>query len=128
MHYALLLLNGTDQSSQESAFNFAQAALKAGHAINRIFFYGDAVYLASALQQPPQGQIAPHLRWHTLSKAHGIDLVVCIAAALKRGICDTQEAERYQLAGANLADGFALSGLGQLIESSVTCDRLITFG
>jgi tRNA 2-thiouridine synthesizing protein D len=40
-----------------------------------------------------------------------------VAAALRRGIKED-----------NLAQGFRISGLGQLVESGIKCDRLVTFG
>jgi len=44
-------------------------------------------------------------------------LVVCVAAAMRRGIREE-----------NLAQGFRISGLGQLVEAGTQCDRLVTFG
>lgn len=128
MIYALLILSSANQASSETAFRFAEAAVAAGHRIERVFFYAEGVYHANKLQQPPQGCKPTYSRWQQLSKEHNIDLVVCIAAALKRGICDEQEADRYNLDAANLAAGFSLSGLGQLVDSAISADRLITFG
>ncbi|MCL4725662.1 MAG: DsrE family protein, partial [Rhodocyclaceae bacterium] len=56
-------------------------------------------------------------RWAKLAEEHEIDLVVCVAAALRRGIKDE-----------NLAPGFRISGLGQLIEAGIQADRMVTFG
>ncbi|BFM11609.1 sulfurtransferase complex subunit TusD [Simiduia litorea] len=128
MNYALLNLASPSQSGCESAYQFACALVAAGHRVSRIFFYGDGVYQASLLQQPPQGSNPIHQRWAKFSKEHNTDLVVCIAAALKRGVCDHQEAQRYNLPASNLAPGFCLSGLGQLVDASVNTDRVITFG
>ncbi|MDN3639726.1 sulfurtransferase complex subunit TusD [Simiduia curdlanivorans] len=128
MNYALLNLASPSKSGCESAYQFACALVAAGHRVSRIFFYGDGVYQASLLQQPPQGSSPIHQRWVKFSEANNTELVVCIAAALKRGICDAQEAERYNLATSNLAQGFNLSGLGQLVDATVNTDRLITFG
>ena len=128
MKYALLILSSANHSSSESAFRFAQAAIAAGHEVERVFFYADGALQASKLQQPAQGFEPIFLRWQQLSEEHNIDLVVCIAAALKRGICDEQEAERYNLPAANLASGFSLSGLGQLVDSAINSERVITFG
>jgi len=43
--------------------------------------------------------------------------VVCVAAGMRRGIKDEI-----------LAPGFRISGLGQLVEAGIQCDRLVTFG
>jgi tRNA 2-thiouridine synthesizing protein D len=41
---------------------------------------------------------------------------------------DQREAARHGLAAANLAPGFRISGLGQLIDASIEADRLLVFG
>ena len=66
--------------------------------------------------------------WSSLAKDHGIDLVVCVAAAQRRGILDKGEAERNGKDSDNIEDGFRISGLGQLVEAGIQADRLITFG
>lgn len=128
MKYALLVFSSPTHNGAHSALAFARAALAQGHQVARVFFYGDGVFNASLLQHPPQDETAIHGHWQALASAHGIDLVVCIAAGLRRGIVDSQEADRYQLPAHNIAEGFQLSGLGQLVEAGVTVDRLITFG
>ena len=59
---------------------------------------------------------------------HSLDLVVCVAAAQRRGIVDADEAKRHGKDADNIAPGFRISGLGQLIEAAVESDRLVTFG
>lgn len=128
MNYALLVTASPAHCAAQSALRFARALLSQGHSIGRVFFYGDGVYHASRLQQPPQGEPALYRQWLELVAERDTELVVCIAAALRRGLVDEREAQRYQLGAANLADGFILSGLGQLVEAGVGCDRLITLG
>ena len=41
---------------------------------------------------------------------------------------DKTEAKRYEKSGANLDEGFTISGLGQLIDAGLNADRLVTFG
>ena len=77
---------------------------------------------------PPQDEANLPKLWTELANEHSLDLVVCIAAAVKRGVLDKNEAKRYEKDGANLADGFELSGLGQLAEAIVISDRVVTFG
>ena len=57
-----------------------------------------------------------------------IDLVVCIAAAQRRGILNVNEAKRQGKDGDNIAPGFRISGLGQLIEAGIEAYRLLVFG
>lgn len=125
-----LAIYSAPYSSQanDTAFRFAQAALASGHSLYRIFFYGDGVHNGSSLITPPQDDVNIASRWKKLAEDHQIDLVVCIAAALKRGILNAHEAARYEKPTANLAPHFELSGLGQLVDAAVASDRLITFG
>ncbi|HBQ79844.1 MAG TPA: sulfurtransferase TusD, partial [Erwinia persicina] len=65
--------------------------------------------------------------WQQLHEQQGVQLNICVAAALRRGITDRQEATQLGLPVANLAEGFQLSGLGSLAEAALTCDRLVQF-
>jgi tRNA 2-thiouridine synthesizing protein D len=53
---------------------------------------------------------------------------VCVAAAQRRGILDADEAKRHSKDVSNIAPGFRISGLGQLIEAGIQADRLVVFG
>jgi tRNA 2-thiouridine synthesizing protein D len=116
--FGLMINEGpyTHQAS-DSAYQFALAALAKGHEIERVFFYHDGVNNATKLTEPPQDDRHIVNRWSKLGAEHGIDLVVCVAAALRRGIREE-----------NLAKGFRISGLGQLVESGMQADRLLVFG
>ena len=118
MKFGLLVSEGpyTHQAS-DSAYQFARAVLEKGHEIQRVFFYHDGVYNATKLSEPPQDDRHIVNRWSTLAAEHKVDLVVCVAAALRRGIKDEV-----------LAPGFRISGLGQLVDSGIKADRLVTFG
>ena len=111
-----------------SAYQFAAAALKQGHNVHRVFFYQDGVHNATNLAAPPQDEFNLQQAWQLLAQNHNLDLVVCIAAALRRGILDEGEAKRYSKSSHNLADTFTISGLGQLVEAAAISDRLISFG
>ncbi len=117
----------THQAS-DTAYNFAKAALEAGHEIYRVFFYHDGVNNATRLTTPPQDDRNVINRWSELSAAHNLDLVVCVAAAQRRGIADADEARRNGKNADNIAPGFRISGLGQLIEGGIQSDRLVVFG
>ena len=129
MKLALAIYGGPDNSqAPQTALNFAKAALLEGHEISRIFFYQDGVHTASTFSTPPQDEQPLTAQWQALIKHHKIEAIVCVAAALRRGIIDAEAAGRYSLSGHNLNDAFALSGLGELIETTQTTARLITFG
>lgn len=129
MIYTLVVHTAPYQSaSAATALRFAKAVLAAGHSIHRIFFYRDGVHNASALAAPPRDEQNIPAQWQQLAREHQLDLVVCIAAAVRRGVIDANEAKRYEKPNHNLAEGFELSGLGQLIEAGLVSDRVITFG
>jgi tRNA 2-thiouridine synthesizing protein D len=103
--------------ASDSAYLFCKAAIAKGHEVWRVFFYHDGVNNASKLTEPPQDDRNIVTRWGKLAEEHGVDLVVCVAAALRRGIKEE-----------NLASGFRISGLGQLVEAGIQTERTIVFG
>ena len=125
-----LAIYAAPYSSQASdtAYRFATALLENGHKLYRVFFYHDGVHNSSALMTPPQDEINLALCWQQLGQDHNVDLVVCIAAALKRGVLSELEAKRYNKPTYNLHQNFEISGLGQLVDAAVISDKLITFG
>lgn len=129
MKFGILLNEGPYQhQASDTAYKFVEAALEAGHEIFRVFFYHDGVNNSTRYTVPPQDDRNIQERWSALAEKHNIDLVVCIAAAQRRGILDENEAKRQGKDGDNIAPGFRISGLGQLIEAGIQCDRLVTFG
>ncbi|GGK82121.1 sulfurtransferase complex subunit TusD [Amphritea balenae] len=125
-----IVITGAPYSSQasDSALRYCQSLLNLGHSIHRVFFYADGVHSGSSLAAPPQDESNIPAQWAELAKNHELDLVVCIAAAVRRGIIDADEARRYEKSADNLAQPFALSGLGQLVEAGIVSDRIVTFG
>jgi tRNA 2-thiouridine synthesizing protein D len=110
-----------------SALGFAKAALARGHSIARVFFYYDAVAIANALSVAPQGEPDVAAQWSAFGREHDVELIACIAAALRRGIVDATEAARYELGAHNLREPFRLLGLGQFVEMAASADRVVTF-
>lgn len=114
--------------ASDTAQLFIKAALEKGHEIYRVFFYHDGVNNGTRLTVPPQDDRNLQKGWTALAEEHGLDLVICIAAAQRRGIMDADEAKRQGLDADNIAPGFRISGLGQLIEGGIQSDRTIVFG
>ncbi len=129
MKFGIVVSEGpyTHQAS-DSAYNFVKAALAKGHEIARVFFYHDGVNVGTRLSIPPQDDRQIQEQWTALAAEHNLDLVICIAAAQRRGLLDKNEADRQGKDANNIAEGFRISGLGQLIEMGIQCDRTITFG
>ncbi len=117
----------THQAS-DSAFRFSLAALESGHEILRVFFYHDGVNNGTMMGIPPQDDRNLQELWTALAEKYELDMIVCVAAAQRRGILDQNESDRNGKGVVNIAPGFKISGLGQLIEAAVRSDRLIIFG
>ena len=118
MKIAVLVNEGPYQhQASDSAYLFCTAALAKGHELQRVFFYHDGVNNASRFTEPPQDDRNIVARWSKLAEERKVDLVVCVAAALRRGIVAD-----------SLAPGFRISGLGQLIDAGIKADRLVVFG
>ena len=118
MKFGILVNEGPYQhQAGDTAYLFCRAAIAKGHEIHRVFFYHDGVNNSSRLTEPPQDDRNVVARWSKLAADHGVDLVVCVAAALRRGIKDEV-----------LAPGFRISGLGQLVDAGIKADRTVTFG
>ncbi len=118
MKFGILVNEGpfTHQAS-DSAYQFVSAALEKGHEIVRVFFYHDGVNNSTKLSEPQSDDRNLVQLWSALAEEHGVELIVCVAAALRRGIKDDI-----------LAPGFQISGLGQLVEAGIEADRLLVFG
>ena len=65
-------------------------------------------------------------KWRALS-AQGVELAVCIASGIKRGVLSEEERARYEKTSNSLAEPFTLVGLGQLISAINEADRYIEF-
>ncbi|MCP4472122.1 MAG: sulfurtransferase complex subunit TusD [Gammaproteobacteria bacterium] len=129
MKFSILINEGpyTHQAS-DSAYHFTEAALRAGHEIVRVFFYHDGVYNGTRLSVPPQDDRNVSERWSALGQEHSLELILCVAAAQRRGMLDEDEARRAGKDSNNIAPGFEISGLGQLVDAGIQADRLIVFG
>jgi len=129
MKFTIMINEGPYQhQSSDTALQFARAVLAQGHEIFRIFFYHDGVNNGTRLSVPPADDRLLQKEWSELSKEHDLDLVLCIAAAQRRGIMDEDEAKRQGLDANNIIEGFRISGLGQLIEGGIQSDRTVVFG
>ncbi|MFC6477457.1 sulfurtransferase complex subunit TusD [Pseudomonas asuensis] len=128
MKFAIVVFSAPHSPSSRRALRFAQAALSAHHEIIRLFFYQDGVHNGSSSIVTPQDEPDWANQWATFIQQNQLDSVVCISAALRRGILSESEAHRHGRQGANLLEPWQLSGLGQLHEAAQTADRLICFG
>jgi tRNA 2-thiouridine synthesizing protein D len=100
--------------------------MASGHSVPRVFFYHEGVFNG---RQGHAEASANELQagWQRLVKNFGTDLVLCVAAAERRGVMDQLMAEEGQ-GQANLAPGFRIAGLGQWMEAVCEAGRVVRFG
>lgn len=124
-----LIVHGTAPDSQASALalRFAHAVLDRGHSLYRIFFYHQGVTVANALQVTPEDEPDQGAAWLALQRRSDVELAICIAAAQRRGVINDNEQQRYEKPAASARDGFAIVGLGQMIDAATQADHCITF-
>jgi len=144
MKFAIQINEGPYQhQASDSAYFFTKAALEQGHEVFRVFFYHDGVNNGTRLTTPPQDDRNIVERWAELAEQYKIEsvtkdedgketvqteLVVCVAAAQRRGIVDEGEAKRNGKDATNIHPKFRIAGLGQLVEAAIQADRLVVFG
>lgn len=129
MRFSILVLDAPRAAQAgDSAWHFARAVIDSGHELYRVFFYQEGSLHGGALAVPAQDEVDRTARWASLAEEHGVDLVLCIASAVRRGILDQGEADRHEKPCATAHPAFTLSGLGQLVDAHINSDRLVTFG
>ena len=111
-----------------SALRFSQAVINSGHKIYRVFFYHDGVNTGNKMIVAPQDELNLNQAWSSFSKQNDVELIVCVASALRRGMLDERESARYEKPASTLDPQFTISGLGQLIDGALSADRFVTFG
>lgn len=124
-----LVISGAPYTSQapQSALAFAKALIAGGHRLDRVFLYGDGVYLASGLVTPPSDEVNWTQVWSEFLMQTRTPAVACIASALRRGILDSAEQTRYEQPASNIAEPFEMAGLGDWVEATMTSSRILYF-
>jgi tRNA 2-thiouridine synthesizing protein D len=127
--YSLLVLSSpVSGHGSRTAAEFAQCLITRGHSIHRVFFLDAGTVTSSSNSVLPQDELDPVLAWEVLHEQCGVELILCISSALKYGMLDDTEAERYERPSPSINPAFTVSGLGQLVDACSHSDRLITFG
>ncbi|QJD30087.1 sulfurtransferase complex subunit TusD [Methylococcus geothermalis] len=118
----VIQINASPREAQaaNTAYQFIKAALANGHAILLVFFYYDGV--CNAQVSSFAGEDDPAARWSSLAREHGLDLVLCVSAAQRRGLVSTEGRDEGYL-----APGFRVGGLGQWVDACLKAERALTF-
>jgi len=129
MIYSLLVTSSPcSGQSSATALEFARAVLSRGHEIQRVFFLDEGTHAGSSNTVTPQDEASTTDQWGELAELHSLELLLCVSSALKRGLLDASEAERYEKNAVTIHAAFEIAGMGQLVDASMNSDRLITFG
>lgn len=126
LSYTIILTQSPALSENHlTAQRLVSELISQGDRIERVFFYQDAAFIGLSSQIPGQGLQASFQGWLDLQQEQHFPLQICIANALRRGVVDKTEAERYKSLE-TLHSGFQLSGLGEIADACRSSDRIIT--
>ena len=118
MNISLLVQsNPISSNTQLLALQFAQEAISQGHSLLRIFFYKEGGFVGNKYSSSPENETNIQAKWGAFAKETGTELVICIASAQRRGVIQSK----------NVAVGFSVVGLGQMVEAMLESDRTVTF-
>ncbi|WP_334020754.1 sulfurtransferase complex subunit TusD [Alteromonas sp. S015] len=126
--YSILITSSPFQGDTAlRALAFVQGVIDNGDVINNIFFYSDGVHHTNNLMLNTGDELFALDSWKALANTHNVKLLVCITAAVKRGIVSELEAKENGLAHANLTAPFEQAGLGAFFTALHKCNRLVQF-
>ncbi|VEJ09312.1 sulfurtransferase complex subunit TusD [Actinobacillus delphinicola] len=125
MRYVLAVSGANyGQQSAFTALQFAQALVKQGHQIQQIFFMQDGVSNANKFVSPANDEFNLLKAWQAFHQQYQVPLHLCIAAAQRRGVVDEITSATSEI---SVASPFILAGLGEFMQASLTCDRVLQF-
>lgn len=128
MNFALLITAAPNAQGCYQALLFARAALRQGHTLSKLFFFSDAATVGNSLHVFPQDELDITREWREFIRENQLEAIVCVTAALKRGVIGEREAKRYQKDAHNAASELQIAGLGSLAEAVIESERLVHFG
>ena len=125
-----IVVHAPPYSSQAAgtALRFAEAVLRGGPRIHRIFFFADGVHNASRLTVVSRDEANLQELWRQLIREHDLDATVCVSSAIYRGLVDEEQAARHELPAFSLHPEFSIAGLGQLTDACLQSGRTVSFG
>ena len=100
------------------ALRFLEAAVEAGMQVTAVFFRDDGVYNVLPASATDAGALDLCKAWLEVSETHGIDLMMCSAAAGRRFPRDLAE---------SFPAPYRQASLMELIGLMEKCDRVVSF-
>jgi tRNA 2-thiouridine synthesizing protein D len=110
----VLIVRTNHLSNSYTALKLAQAALTQ-HSISCVYFLFNGAYTANKFIDMPTDEFNLSQQWSAFATSNNIDLLVCAASGLRRGICEN-----------TLAPGFKMGSIGQLVASCDSADRVVS--
>ena len=127
-NYSILITSAPYQGQHaQRAIEFAKAAISSGHVVDNVFFYSEGVHHANHYMQEVGDEFYPLNAWKALNEEYNVALLVCITAAVKRGVVGHQEALASGATGVNLVAPFQQAGLGEFFTALHNCEKVIQF-
>ncbi|MDF0535990.1 sulfurtransferase complex subunit TusD [Shewanella yunxiaonensis] len=109
------------------AYQFTKTALETGHDIHCVFFFRDGVTQSNALVSPASDETDLVRLWQSLAEQYQLSLVNCVSAAWRRGVISLEDAQENGISNSNLAAGFIMGGLGELVAGIEQSTRMVRF-
>jgi tRNA 2-thiouridine synthesizing protein D len=115
-HKFTLFIYNNYPNAVYSAYQFAKSALEQNYVLAHIFFWRESALIANKNISLAGDDLNLQALWQELSKQYNLQLFVCQASALRRGI-------KHE----NLAPHFTLGSLGILSQYLTNEYKLISF-
>ncbi|WAJ70798.1 sulfurtransferase complex subunit TusD [Catenovulum adriaticum] len=126
--FILFITAPADNQASFSAYQFASSIIEhKSNQLTAVFFYGDAVQIANQLRTQPSDEFDLTQAWSDLAAKTQTPLLVCSAAAQRRGVLDQSEAEYHGHSQYNLAPNFTIAGLAEYVTLQTKCDKVVQF-
>ncbi len=125
LNYTLIVTSPLyGKQGSASALNFATALVAEGHRLQTVFFYLDGVTNALLSSLPASDETNIHQQWLALKQQTNCQLLVCGAAAYRRGVIDQEQSELTGVT-ATMDAQFVISGLAEMAAAMLSADRVI---
>ncbi|MDO6687420.1 MULTISPECIES: sulfurtransferase complex subunit TusD [unclassified Agarivorans] len=108
-----------------TALNFANSLVAEGHQLKTVFFYLDGVTNSLSTSLPASDEVDIHQCWIELKNNSGCELLVCSAAAYRRGVVAKEDLENQAVESFNMSHQFAMSGLAEMATAMLSSDRVV---
>jgi len=116
--FAVVVSSPAHSNYTATAISLVKSIIASKHELLGVFFYQDGVLNANSYTAIPSDEFQAHQAWNELSINNQVKLHLCITAAEKRGLSDDKETN-------NISEQFIVSGLGELVELTNLCDRVV---